>query len=173
MRPWDDFPDEEQQDPVAALVERVEAEIEEERRTTRRLARFDSITARTLAAIGRRPAPEAAAIRRQLARLGHGSQVSWNRAFDIATSIVLAGDRTLRRRASDKRTDAARRVLVGARVPRVIADEYSRQAAALGWSMYRWTVEALHLGYQCMVEGLPIDGADQQQPPPADKRPGG
>lgn len=75
----------------------------------------------------------------------------WSRAYEVAERVIMAGDRTLARRTSDHHTDHARRVLVGERIPWEVAETYKAQAAALGWSMYRWTVEALALGYKCLM----------------------
>lgn len=61
--------------------------------------------------------------------------------------IALGRLRDFDRAQSDRRTDAARRVLVGARVPRNRADAYRAQADAQGVSMYRWVMDALEGHY--------------------------
>ena len=52
------------------------------------------------------------------------------------TAIAAARGEAVRKRASDRRTDAARRTLVGARVPR-------EAAMAQGISLYAWVCKAL------------------------------
>lgn len=98
---------------------------------------------RVLEALERRSAPERRRISRALLSVrGKGTAVE-ALTLDVAGEIILAGDRTLRKRASDQRTDAARRVLVGARVPVAFAEECSRRAQEKGVSLYRFVVDAL------------------------------
>ena len=65
------------------------------------------------------------------------------RAFEAIGDLIRAQARTNARRASDAKTDPARRTLVGARVPREDADRYRAAAAAEGLSLYAWTRAAL------------------------------
>lgn len=66
------------------------------------------------------------------------------RAFEAIGDLIRAQARTNDRRKSDAKTDATRRTLVGARVPRADADRYRAAAAAEGLSLYAWTVAALN-----------------------------
>ena len=66
------------------------------------------------------------------------------RAFEAIGDLIRAQARTNERRKSDAKTDAARRTLVGARVPRADADRYRAAAAAEGLSLYAWTRAALN-----------------------------
>lgn len=66
------------------------------------------------------------------------------RAFEAIGDLIRAQARTNDRRKSDAQTDATRRTLVGARVPRADADRYRAAAAAEGLSVYAWTVAALN-----------------------------
>lgn len=66
------------------------------------------------------------------------------RAFEAIGDLIRAQARTNDRRKSDAKTDATRRTLVGARVPRADADRYRAAAAAEGLSFYAWTVAALN-----------------------------
>lgn len=50
--------------------------------------------------------------------------------------------RARRKEASDAQTDLDRRILVGARLPRYLADVYRDQARARRRSMYAWCCEA-------------------------------
>lgn len=66
------------------------------------------------------------------------------RAFEAIGDLIRAQARANDRRKSDAKTDATRRTLVGARVPRADADRYRAAAAAEGLSLYAWTVAALN-----------------------------
>lgn len=59
------------------------------------------------------------------------------------TAIAAARGEAVRKRASDRRTDAARRTLVGARVPREAAARCREAAMAQGISLYAWVCKAL------------------------------
>lgn len=50
--------------------------------------------------------------------------------------------RAEQRRRSDKVTDPERRILVGARIPRWLADQYREQARRSKRSLYAWCCEA-------------------------------
>ncbi len=65
-----------------------------------------------------------------------------SRVSDVA-AIVAAMDRSRRRKASDRATDRRRRVLVGARVPRELAEQVRRAAQARGVSVYRFIVDII------------------------------
>ena len=62
-------------------------------------------------------------------------------------AVLLARQRAGRRRESDARTDHARRTLVGARLPREVADKYRSCASAHGLSLYRFASNALEREY--------------------------
>jgi len=62
---------------------------------------------------------------------------------ECLADIGLAMQRTHKRRASDARTDGARRKLVGARLPLEDAARCARCAAFLEVSLYRFVVDAL------------------------------
>jgi len=57
--------------------------------------------------------------------------------------LVLAMERTRRKRASDRATDSRRRVLVGARVPRALAERVKDAARNKDVSVYRFIVDII------------------------------
>lgn len=57
--------------------------------------------------------------------------------------VILAMERSGRRKASDRRTDSARRKLVGARIPVEDAERCAKCAQLEGVSLYRFVVRAL------------------------------
>lgn len=63
--------------------------------------------------------------------------------LELIVGIASALGRSLARRDSDKRTDAKRRVLVGAHVPRGLAERVKAAAAAKGVSQYRFLVDGI------------------------------
>ncbi len=65
-----------------------------------------------------------------------------SRPSDVV-AIVMAIDRTRGRRFSDRATDARRRVLVGARVPRELADKVKLAAQEKGVSVYRFVLDTI------------------------------
>ena len=67
---------------------------------------------------------------------------------DLVLRLCLARRRADQRWRSDMTTDRARRLLVGARVPRRTAEKYRKCAAAHGLSLYRFAVEALEREYE-------------------------
>lgn len=91
------------------------------------------------------------------------------RAFEAIGNLIRAQARTNDRRKSDAKTDATRRTLVGARVPRADADRYRAAAAAEGLSLYAWTVAALNAHADRMSDGTASrchrKRRDQEQPP--------
>ena len=62
--------------------------------------------------------------------------------------LAKARRRTVQRADSDAETDRARRVLVGARLPRILADKYRECAASQGISLYRFVCNALEREYR-------------------------
>ncbi len=65
------------------------------------------------------------------------------RMSDAVTEIGAAAGRDVRKAASDKRTDNARRKLVGARLPLADVERCRSCANAQGVSLYRFVAEAL------------------------------
>ena len=63
--------------------------------------------------------------------------------LELIVGIASALGRSLARQDSDKRTDAKRRVLVGAHVPRGLAERVKAAAAAKGVSQYRFLVDGI------------------------------
>ena len=61
----------------------------------------------------------------------------------LIDGVLRTFAREQRKKESDKRTDAQRRILVGARVPRELAERCRAKAKAQGKSLYRFTVDAL------------------------------
>lgn len=102
---------------------------------------------RVIAALKRRHAEERQRITKALRQLNRRGPVSVSRALNVAQEIILAGDRTLRKRDSDGNTERARCVTVGARVPRETAERYKAQAQKEDISMYRWSVNAFEVYY--------------------------
>ena len=62
--------------------------------------------------------------------------------------LAAARRRTCQRAGSDAVTDLGRRILVGARLPRVIAEQYRACAQAQGISLYRFVSNALEREYR-------------------------
>lgn len=69
-------------------------------------------------------------------------------ALQMACSCILVGSRAVGKRLSDRRTDKNRRTLIGARVPRDLADQCKAEAERRGMSVYRWVVWALERGLE-------------------------
>ena len=61
---------------------------------------------------------------------------------DDLMDLLCLSRRARRKEASDAQTDLDRRVLIGARLPRYLADVYRDQARARRRSMYAWCCEA-------------------------------
>lgn len=61
---------------------------------------------------------------------------------DDLMDLLCLRRRARRKEASDAQTDLDRRILVGARLPRYLADVYRDQARARHRSMYAWCCEA-------------------------------
>lgn len=57
--------------------------------------------------------------------------------------MICDAYRVVRKAESDARTDGRRRVLVGARVPRALAERCRQAANREGISLYRWVIRAL------------------------------
>lgn len=68
---------------------------------------------------------------------------STNTALSAIGMVIRASARGHGKRPQDRANDAARRVLVGARIPRETAEMYRADADRLGISLYRWVCDAL------------------------------
>ncbi len=77
------------------------------------------------------------------------------RMFDAVTEIGAAAGRDVRKAASDKRTDNARRKLVGARLPLAAVERCRSCANARGVSLYRFVSEALERACEAVENGKP------------------
>jgi len=65
----------------------------------------------------------------------------------VLISLAQARRRTVQRAESDAITDQGRRILVGARLPRVQAEKYRTCASLHGLSLYRFVCNALEREY--------------------------
>ena len=94
------------------------------------------------------PAPERRALARaarQAAKITDPGEKC--RVADELARLAILLARQARKRASDRRTDHARRVLVGARLERDRAERYRQAAAQTGRSLYRFVADALECEY--------------------------
>ena len=82
-----------------------------------------------------------------LGAVGHGQVPP---AFLVR--LAAARQRASSRSESDAKTDHARRILVGARLPRQTAERYRECAAAHGLSLYRFVANALEREYWRLKE---------------------
>lgn len=100
------------------------------------------------------PARERQAVVREVKELTTMPQIgiSADGAFELIGRLVSSRARTVKQAASDRRG----RVLVGARVPRAVADRYRAAAADEGISLYAWVRRALD---------VQADGAAQLESP--------
>lgn len=89
------------------------------------------------------PPDERQAAQAALIRITGRRQIPGPVALAALGKIIDATARGARRRRIDRAGDAARRVLVGARVRRDRAEVYRAAAARQGVSLYAWTVAAL------------------------------
>lgn len=98
---------------------------------------------RVAAALDHVSARERAEIVRAIDRIKPDRELDEYLALSVVADVILARERTRRKRQSDRRTDRARRVLVGARVPRAFAERCQQAAFDRGVSLYAWVVWAL------------------------------
>ena len=70
------------------------------------------------------------------------------RLVRAVADVAAAGARATGRRRSDRKTDTARRVTVGARLRRETAQLYRDAAEASGRTLYRFVVDALCSEYE-------------------------
>lgn len=70
--------------------------------------------------------------------------------------LAQARRRTAQRQESDAATDQGRRLLVGARVPRPLAEKYRACAKARGISLYRFVCLALEREYSNECSSKPM-----------------
>lgn len=89
------------------------------------------------------PKDEREAAKTAIYRVMGRRQIPGPVALAALGKIIDATARGARRRRIDRAGDAARRVLVGARVRRDRAEVYRAAAARQGVSLYAWTVAAL------------------------------
>ena len=94
-------------------------------------------------ALSQLPADQRRAATHALYRLKGSGPVLRSRALEIVGDMIRAQARTSGRRRSDARTDAERRILIGARVPREDADRFRQAASRSGQSLYAWVRGAL------------------------------
>lgn len=71
---------------------------------------------------------------------------------ELVTALVLARRRTGQRRDSDRETDADRRILVGARLPRATGEQLRKCAQDHGMSLYRFVCQAMEREYRRLTE---------------------
>ena len=70
----------------------------------------------------------------------------------VLQRLAVARRRASGKAESDARTDHARRILVGARLPRETAERYRSCAAAKGLSLYRFVCNALEREYRRLTK---------------------
>lgn len=70
----------------------------------------------------------------------------------LIQDLTKARRRSYLRYLSNSQTDASRRLLVGARVPRETAERYRECARSNGMSLYRFTCSALEREYRRLTE---------------------
>lgn len=63
-------------------------------------------------------------------------------------AVLTAARRHDQRRESDRATDSARRLTIGARLPREVAERYRAAARATGLSLYSWVWQACEEKYR-------------------------
>lgn len=97
---------------------------------------------KTVAAVKALPARERAKVRGAMRTLGR-AKIGPCATLEAGQDIVLAYERLRRKRGSDTATDARRRVLVGARVPRSMYERCRAAADGQGVSLYVWVMQAL------------------------------
>ena len=66
----------------------------------------------------------------------------------MVVELLQAERRARQRRRSDRITDPARRLTIGARIPRETAERYQAAAADVGMSAYEWTWRAVERQYR-------------------------
>lgn len=96
------------------------------------------------------PTPERRAADKAI-KLLQRRRPSTNTALSAIGLVIRASARGHSKRPQDRANDAARRVLVGARIPRKTAEIYRADADRLGISLYRWVSEALHQHHSLQV----------------------
>lgn len=72
---------------------------------------------------------------------------------DALIDLLCTMRRSEQKRRSDRITDPDRRVLIGARLPRWLADQYKEQARISKRSMYAWASEAFMEKYRRERDG--------------------
>lgn len=115
-------------------------------------------------ALSQLPADQRRAAAHALYRLKGSGPVLRSRALEIVGDLIRAQARTSGRRRSDARTDAERRILVGARVPREDADRFRQAASRSGQSLYAWVRDALEEHAQDPGSGTDPDRGSGRSP---------
>lgn len=111
------------------------------------------------------PPDERQAAQAALIRITGRRQIPGTVALAALSQIVDATARGARRRRIDRAGDAARRVLIGARVRRDRAEIYRAAAAHRHQSLYAWVVAALDAAAAAAEgEGGDQDGHDLHAP---------
>lgn len=64
------------------------------------------------------------------------------------SQLLISARRRQQRRTSDRATDHTRRLLVGPRLPREVAEDYRKAAQARNISLYQWASQALAAQYR-------------------------
>jgi len=108
------------------------------------MSKYDKL----LQVINSRPAAEAAFLRKRLLAVRGHRRMSQVEALALATDIILAGERSRRKKVSDAQTDVRRRITVGAHLSRETAEAYRAQASGRGESLYKWARDAFHEHYE-------------------------
>lgn len=104
------------------------------------------------------PKDERDAAKTAICRIMGRRKVPGPTAMAAVIRIIEATARGARRRRVDRAGDAARRVLIGARVRRDRAEVYRNAAARRRQSLYAWTVAALDAAAAQNDEGGPWSG---------------
>lgn len=71
---------------------------------------------------------------------------------------MMAERRKQKKRISDRATDHSRRLLVGPRLPRELAEEYRKAAQEKNQSLYQWAADALRAHYLAQKKARSHDG---------------
>lgn len=82
----------------------------------------------------------------------------------LLLDVYMARARSEQRRSSDRVTDRKRRTLIGARVPRKMADDCRRAAFDEGLSLNAWVTKALYMGLGSNLAAVDRVGGDDDDP---------
>ena len=73
---------------------------------------------------------------------------NYPKEIEAVALLLESGRRRRQRRESDAKTDHERRLLVGPRLPREVAEKYREAAQARNISLYEWASQALAAQYR-------------------------